>query len=181
MAFQVARHRTSHGPLGASLELRAAGRRSRQLAVLPAVGRRGARERAQEHIQFLVHLPAAVEKNASRRRRQFRGQADREQHGPLCHGPDGLPSPTTVNLLKEVPGYWVFNAMASYPLSERTSLQINLNNLTNKYYYDRSIRRTSFPAPASRLLLELISDSDSQDSQRINLRGPDALTDTRCA
>ena len=43
---------------------------------------------------------------------------------------------STVNLLKEVPGYWVFNAMANYPLSERASLQINLNNLANRYYYD---------------------------------------------
>ena len=41
------------------------------------------------------------------------------------------------DLLKQVPGYWVFNAMANYPLSERISLQLNLNNLTNKYYYDQ--------------------------------------------
>jgi catecholate siderophore receptor len=31
----------------------------------------------------------------------------------------------------------VFNAMASYPLNERASVQLNLNNLTNKYYYDQ--------------------------------------------
>jgi catecholate siderophore receptor len=31
----------------------------------------------------------------------------------------------------------VFNAMASYPLNERASLQLNLNNLTNQYYYDQ--------------------------------------------
>ena len=43
------------------------------------------------------------------------------------------PDPNTVF----VPGYWVFNAMAKYPLSERTSLQLNLNNLANKYYYDQ--------------------------------------------
>ncbi len=43
----------------------------------------------------------------------------------------------TVTLLKEVPGYWVFNAMLKVPLSERTSFQVNLNNLTNRYYYDQ--------------------------------------------
>ncbi len=48
-----------------------------------------------------------------------------------------VPFDPTTGLLKQVPGYWVFNAMASYPLSERASLQINLNNLTNKYYYDQ--------------------------------------------
>ncbi len=56
---------------------------------------------------------------------------------PYVAVPTGLASPSTLNLLKEVPGYWVFNAMASYPLNERASLQLNLNNLTNKYYYDQ--------------------------------------------
>ena len=48
-----------------------------------------------------------------------------------------VPFDPTTGLLKEVPGYWVFNAMASYPFSERASIQLNLNNLTNKYYYDQ--------------------------------------------
>ncbi len=48
-----------------------------------------------------------------------------------------VPFDPTTGLLKEVPGYWVFNAMLRYPLGEKTSLQINLNNLTNKYYYDQ--------------------------------------------
>jgi catecholate siderophore receptor len=47
------------------------------------------------------------------------------------------PFDPTTGLLKEVPGYVVFNAMASYPLNERASLQLNLNNLTNRYYYDQ--------------------------------------------
>lgn len=47
------------------------------------------------------------------------------------------PYDPATGLLKEVPGYWVFNAMAKYPLTERTSLQLNLNNLTNRYYYDQ--------------------------------------------
>lgn len=47
-----------------------------------------------------------------------------------------VPDDPTTGLVKEVPGYWVFNAMAKYPLTERTSLQLNLNNLANRYYYD---------------------------------------------
>lgn len=48
-----------------------------------------------------------------------------------------VPDDPATGLLKEVPGYWVFNAMASYPLNERATLQVNLNNLTNRYYYDQ--------------------------------------------
>jgi catecholate siderophore receptor len=48
-----------------------------------------------------------------------------------------VPYDPATHLLKQVPSYWVFNAMANYPLTERTSLQINLNNLTNRYYYDQ--------------------------------------------
>ncbi len=48
-----------------------------------------------------------------------------------------VPYDPTTGLLKEVPGYWVFNAMANYPLNEHASLQLNLNNLANKYYYDQ--------------------------------------------
>ena len=40
-------------------------------------------------------------------------------------------------LVKEVPGYWVFNAMASKRLTEHLSLQINVNNIANRYYYDQ--------------------------------------------
>ncbi|MEI9972236.1 MAG: TonB-dependent receptor [Ignavibacteriota bacterium] len=39
-------------------------------------------------------------------------------------------------LVKEVPGYWVFNAMAMRPISEHLDLQVNVANLANRYYYD---------------------------------------------
>lgn len=39
-------------------------------------------------------------------------------------------------LVKEVPGYWVFNAMAKHRLTEHVDLQINVNNIANRYYYD---------------------------------------------
>lgn len=48
-----------------------------------------------------------------------------------------VPYDPTTGLLKQVPSYWVFNAMAEVPLNERMSFQINLNNLTNRYYYDQ--------------------------------------------
>jgi catecholate siderophore receptor len=38
--------------------------------------------------------------------------------------------------LKAVPGYWVFDAMAKYDITDKISLQLNLNNLFDKYYYD---------------------------------------------
>jgi catecholate siderophore receptor len=37
-----------------------------------------------------------------------------------------------------IPGYVVWNAMASYKLSRTVSLQLNVLNLTNKLYYDNS-------------------------------------------
>ena len=37
-----------------------------------------------------------------------------------------------------IPGYIVWNAMASYKLSKKVSLQLNVLNLTNKLYYENS-------------------------------------------
>src|SRR6185437_18363 len=39
--------------------------------------------------------------------------------------------------IKEVPGFWEFDAMASYAITTRMALQLNLKNLTNRYYYDQ--------------------------------------------
>ncbi len=46
------------------------------------------------------------------------------------------PLDPTTGLVKEVPGYWVFNAMIKHPLSEHIDLQVNVNNIGNRYYYD---------------------------------------------
>ena len=46
------------------------------------------------------------------------------------------PFDATTGLVKAVPGYWVFNAMARHPLAEHVDLQVNLANLANRYYYD---------------------------------------------
>lgn len=47
------------------------------------------------------------------------------------------PLDPVTGLVKQAPSYWVFNANAKYPLSERFDLQVNAYNLTNKYYFDQ--------------------------------------------
>jgi catecholate siderophore receptor len=39
--------------------------------------------------------------------------------------------------LKQVPGYWVFNAMLSHPVTDRISFQLNVDNLLNRFYIDQ--------------------------------------------
>ncbi len=46
------------------------------------------------------------------------------------------PLDPATGLIKELPGYWVFNAMAKHPLNEHLDLQVNVNNIANRYYYD---------------------------------------------
>jgi catecholate siderophore receptor len=47
-----------------------------------------------------------------------------------------VPLDPTTGLVKQVPSYWVFNAMASHPINEHISLQANVYNIANRYYYD---------------------------------------------
>ncbi len=46
------------------------------------------------------------------------------------------PLDPTTGLVKKIPSYWLFNALASYQLAEHVSLQVNLYNLANRYYFD---------------------------------------------
>jgi catecholate siderophore receptor len=48
-----------------------------------------------------------------------------------------VPLDPTTGLIKQVPGYWVFNAMVSRPITEHIDLQVNAYNLANRYYYDQ--------------------------------------------
>ena len=48
-----------------------------------------------------------------------------------------VPLDPVTGLVKEVPGYWVFNAMAKHRLTEHVDLQANINNIANRYYYDQ--------------------------------------------
>jgi len=50
--------------------------------------------------------------------------------------PDGPAFVVTSIAMKQVPGYWVFNAMLKRPLKEKLELQVNVNNLFNRYYID---------------------------------------------
>lgn len=38
---------------------------------------------------------------------------------------------------RQVDGYWLVDLMASYPLSRHVDLRLNVNNLTDAYYFDR--------------------------------------------
>ena len=43
---------------------------------------------------------------------------------------------TTVYFLNKVPGYWTFDAMAKYPVTEKLDVQLNIYNITDEFYYD---------------------------------------------
>ena len=47
------------------------------------------------------------------------------------------PLDPATGLLKELPGYWVFSAMAKHPINDHIDLQANVYNLANRYYYDQ--------------------------------------------
>jgi catecholate siderophore receptor len=57
---------------------------------------------------------------------------------PTSYAPDpnGSGFVVTSVAMKQVPGYWIFNAMLRRPITERLELQANVNNLLNRYYID---------------------------------------------
>lgn len=50
--------------------------------------------------------------------------------------PNGPGYVVTSTAMKQVPGYWIFSAMLKRPLTEKLELQVNVNNLLNRYYID---------------------------------------------
>jgi catecholate siderophore receptor len=50
--------------------------------------------------------------------------------------PNGAGYVVTSVAMKQVPGYWAFNAMLKRPLTEKLELQANVNNILNRYYID---------------------------------------------
>ncbi len=56
---------------------------------------------------------------------------------------------------KALPGYWVGNAMAKRALGQRAELQINVNNVTNAYYFDLIHPAHIIPGPGRTALLGL--------------------------
>jgi catecholate siderophore receptor len=47
-----------------------------------------------------------------------------------------VPFDPITGLVRSAPSYWVFNAMASHPITEHISIQGNIYNIANRYYYD---------------------------------------------
>jgi catecholate siderophore receptor len=50
--------------------------------------------------------------------------------------PNGAGYVVTSVAMKQVPSYWVFNAMLKRPITERLEFQANVNNILNRYYID---------------------------------------------
>ncbi|MFC5862851.1 TonB-dependent receptor domain-containing protein [Acidicapsa dinghuensis] len=50
--------------------------------------------------------------------------------------PNGAGYIVTSVAMKQVPGYWIFNAMLKRSLGEKFDFQVNVNNLLNRYYID---------------------------------------------
>jgi catecholate siderophore receptor len=56
---------------------------------------------------------------------------------------------------KTVSGFWTFDAMAKYAFTPNIALQLNGNNLTNRYYYDQLHFFHVVPGPGRTALLTL--------------------------
>jgi catecholate siderophore receptor len=56
-------------------------------------------------------------------------------------------------LIQQRTRYWLFGAMASYALSDRATLQLNVNNLTNARYVERGYTGHFTPGPTRSALL----------------------------
>ncbi len=63
------------------------------------------------------------------------------------------PLDPTTGLVRQAPGYWVFNAMASHPLGEHVDIQVNAYNLANRYYYDQLHPAHIVPGPGRTALV----------------------------
>jgi catecholate siderophore receptor len=48
-----------------------------------------------------------------------------------------VPFDPITNLVKQAPGYWVFNAMVEREIGEKITLHANVYNLADRYYYDQ--------------------------------------------
>jgi catecholate siderophore receptor len=48
-----------------------------------------------------------------------------------------VPFDPITGLVKQAPGYWVFQAMIERPITEHASLHANVYNLADRYYYDQ--------------------------------------------
>jgi catecholate siderophore receptor len=65
------------------------------------------------------------------------------------------PNDPVTGLVKQVPSYWVFNAMLEHSIAEHVTVQANAKNLTNRYYYDQLHPGHVVLGPARSLLIGL--------------------------
>jgi catecholate siderophore receptor len=74
-------------------------------------------------------------------------------------GPNTVGGVTTYTVLstgmKQVPGYWVFNAMLSRSITEHIQLQVNVNNLFNRFYIDEPHPSHLIPGEGANALIGL--------------------------
>ena len=54
-------------------------------------------------------------------------------YAPNPNGPGFI---VTSVAMKQVPDYWIFDAMLKRPITERLELQANVNNILNRYFID---------------------------------------------
>jgi len=54
-----------------------------------------------------------------------------------------------------IPSWWRFDAMASYKLAPNATLQFNVFNLADKYYYDSAYSNWATPAPGRTMTVSL--------------------------
>jgi catecholate siderophore receptor len=64
-----------------------------------------------------------------------------------------VPLDPTTGLVKQVPGYWVFNAMGSKPINDHLDIQVNVFNIANRYYYDQVHPAHVIPGPGRSALI----------------------------
>jgi catecholate siderophore receptor len=67
--------------------------------------------------------------------------------------PNGAGFVVTSVAMKQVPGYWVFDAMLKRPITERLELQANVNNILNRYYIDLPHPSHLIPGPGANALI----------------------------
>jgi catecholate siderophore receptor len=65
------------------------------------------------------------------------------------------PIDAATQLVKRVPGYWVFNAMASRAINDHIEAQVNFYNLANRFYLDQLHPGHLVPGPGFTALLGL--------------------------
>ena len=63
--------------------------------------------------------------------------------------PNGAGYVVTSVAMKQVPGYWAFNAMLKRPISEHLEFQANVNNMLNRFYIDLPHPSHLVPGPGA--------------------------------